>query len=103
MIYKALQFYVCFVIVLVHHSSANQKENGNKNVLPSEESINHVSSVQKKGHVLLFHNAGTRSHLIAMNALVEGLVEHGHQVTSLTYAESKIDNPNYKEILVEDK
>ena len=57
----------------------------------------------KKGHILFFHNAGTRSHLIAMSALLEGLVEQGHLVTSVFYAKSNIKNKNYKEILIEDR
>lgn len=57
----------------------------------------------QKGKILIFHNAGTRSHLIVMNALSEGLVKQGHQVTSVIYAKSNIANNNYKEILIEDK
>ena len=38
-----------------------------------------------------------------MTALVEGLVEQGHLVTSVFYAKSNIKNKNYKEILVEDR
>ena len=59
--------------------------------------------LSNKGHILFFHNAGTRSHLIAMSALMEGLLDHGHKVTAVVYAKSKIVNGNYKEILIEDK
>ena len=57
----------------------------------------------KKGHILFFHNAGTRSHLIALNALAEGLVEHGHRVTSVQYMKSNINHENYTEVLIQDK
>ena len=57
----------------------------------------------KKGHILFFHNAGTRSHLIALNALAEGLVEHGHRVTSVQYMKSNIRHENYTEVLIQDK
>ena len=59
--------------------------------------------LSNKGHILFFHNAGTRSHLIAMSALMEGLLDHGHKVTAVVYAKSKIVDRNYKEILIEDK
>ena len=71
------------------------------NVLHTDKTS--IEKPPKKGHVLFFHNAGTRSHLIAMAALAEGLVEQGHQVTSVFYAKSNIKNENYKEILVEDR
>ena len=62
-----------------------------------------IAKLPPKGHILFFHNMGTRSHLIAMSALAEGLVQNGHKVTSVFYAKSKIDHENYKEILIEDK
>jgi hypothetical protein len=70
-------------------------------LLQTEKQMLEIPS--QKSHVLIFHNAGTRSHLIAMNAVAEGLVEHGHQVTSVIYAKSNIVNDNYKEILIEDR
>ena len=63
----------------------------------------HHNKASQKGHILFFHNAGTRSHLIAMNALAEGLVEYGHRVTTVFYAKSNIVHENYKEILIEDR
>ena len=56
-----------------------------------------------KGHILFFHNAGTRSHLIALNGLVESLVEHGYEVTTVFYAKSKLEHKNYNQILIEDR
>ena len=104
--------FYCFIylVVSIHNTSGSienvsqkAKEVTNPGIeLPIKASHSEVNPVQK-GHILFFHNAGTRSHLIAMNALAEGLVEHGHQVTSVIYAESKIVNDNYKEILIEDK
>lgn len=70
--------------------------------LPHMEHERH-NKPSRKGHILFFHNAGTRSHLIAMTALAEGLVDHGHKVTSLFYAKSNIMHENYTEILIEDK
>ena len=56
-----------------------------------------------KGHILFFHNAGTKSHLIALNGLVESLVEHGYEVTTVFYAKSKFVHKNYNQILIEDR
>ena len=58
----------------------------------------------KKGHILFFHNAGTRSHLIVMNALAEGLAEDGHKVTTVFYAKmSKKNLPNLNQLVIEDR
>ena len=62
-----------------------------------------VDNLPEKGHILFFHTMGSRSHLIAMSALAEGLVQHGHKVTTVFYAKSNIVHENYKEILIEDK
>ena len=56
-----------------------------------------------KGHVLFFHNAGTTSHINAMKALAEGLLENGHQVTTVFYVKTNIVHENYKEIFIEDR
>ena len=56
-----------------------------------------------KGHVLFFHSMGTLSNIIAMSALAEGLLEHGHKVTTVFYARSKIVHENYTEILIQGK
>ena len=56
-----------------------------------------------KGHILFFHNAGTKSHLIALNGLVESLVEHGYEVTTVFYAKSKFEHKNYNQIVIEDR
>ena len=87
------------------------KEKGNtvdrKEPMPTKElDLSHTKEngqYVKKGHILFFHNAGTRSHLIALNALGEGLVEHGHQVTSVQYMKSNINHENYTEVLIQDK
>ena len=64
-----------------------------------------VGNVEEKtkGHILFFHNAGTRSHLIALNGLVESLVEHGYEVTTVFYAKSKFEHKNYNQIVIEDR
>ena len=92
-----------FFIAILHFSFAIQEENGEGKNIGSVDIDNHVSQEHTKGHILIFHNAGTRSHLMALNALAEGLVEYGNRVTSIVYAESKIQNDNYREILIEDK
>ena len=56
-----------------------------------------------KGHILFFHNAGSRSHLIAMSALAQGLLDHGYMVTTVFFAKSNIEHENYNEILIEDR
>ena len=61
-------------------------------------------TLAKKGHILFFHNAGTRSHLVVMTALARGLAEDGHNVTTVIYASMARKNPaNYKELLITDK
>ena len=58
----------------------------------------------KKGHILFFHNAGTRSHLIVMNALAEGLAEDGHKVTTVFYGKmSKKNLPNLNQLVIDDR
>ena len=56
-----------------------------------------------KGHILFFHNQGTRSHLIVMSALAMTLLENGYTVTTVFYAKSNIVHENYNEILIEDR
>ena len=102
MYFKPLRILV-FLIVVVVLSIASQKEDIKNKIIDSKLRTSRSNPPHNKGHILVFHNAGTRSHLIAMNALVEGLLEQGHRVTSVIYAESKIVNDNYKEILIEDK
>ena len=80
-------------------SAPISKENDNV-VLTKKEA---VAKLPPKGHILFFHNMGTRSHLIAMGGLAEGLVQYGHKVTAVFYAKSKLDHENYTEILIEDK
>ena len=87
--------------MIIHFSFAiNEDADSKKNSHPQE--IQSFSRTEK-GHILFFHNAGTRSHLITMMALAEGLVENGHQVTAAWYNEAKIKHENYNEILIEDK
>ena len=96
--------HICiYVIVIINLSYAIKQESVNEKIVSPDGVVSQVNPVNSKGHVLIFHNAGTRSHLMALNALAEGLVEHGNKVTSIIYAESKIANENYREILVEDK
>ena len=55
-----------------------------------------------KGHLLMFHNQGTRSHLIVMSALAKALLENGYKVTTVFYAKMNIVHENYNEILIKD-
>ena len=55
-----------------------------------------------KGHLLMFHNQGTRSHLIVMSALAKALLENGYKVTTVFYAKMDIVHENYNEILIKD-
>ena len=102
MYFKPLRILV-YLIVVLGLSIASQKEDVENKITDAKVTTISSNPPQNKGHILVFHNAGTRSHLIAMNALVESLLEQGHRVTSVIYAESKIVNDNYKEILIEDK
>ena len=56
-----------------------------------------------KGHILFFHNQGTRSQLIVMSALAQALLDHGYEVTTVFYAKSNIVHKNYNENLIEDR
>ena len=56
-----------------------------------------------KGHILFFHNAGSKSHLIVMSALAQGLLDHGYMVTTVFFAKSNIEHESYNEIMIEDR
>ena len=45
---------------------------------------------RKKGHILFFHQLGTKSHIFLQKSLVEGLLERGHQVTTVFYVKTSI-------------
>ena len=55
-----------------------------------------------KGHILFFHNQGTRSHLIVLSALAKSLLENGYKVTTVFYGKSNVLHDNHNEILIED-
>ena len=93
---KLIFLLICF-ITITDYSFAIKEDADLKKGSTAKETLNF--SANEKGHILFFHNAGTGSHLITMKALAEGLVEHGHQVTSVWYAESKIKHNNFREIL----
>ena len=107
-------FRLIFALVILQNSLANNENVAQKQTVVIDPKIHQPSKASSKeeiatidndpkGHILFFHPAGTRSHLIAMNGFAEGLVENGYRVTSAIYAESKIIHDNYKEILIEDK
>ena len=58
---------------------------------------------RKKGHILFFHQLGTKSHIFLQKSLVEGLLERGHQVTTVFYVETSIVHENYTEVLIKDR
>ena len=57
----------------------------------------------KKGHVLFFHQLGTKSHIFLQKTLVEGLLKRGHQVTTVFYVKTGINHGNYTEVLIKDR
>ena len=57
----------------------------------------------KKGHVLFFHQLGTKSHIFLQKTLVEGLLKQGHQVTTVFYVKTSINHENYTEVLINDR
>ena len=50
--------------------------------------------------VLIHHSFGTKSHLIQMSPIVEGLLDSGHSVTAVIYDTLKIKHENYTEVTV---
>ena len=48
----------------------------------------------KKGHVLFFHQLGTKSHIFLQKTLVEGLLKRGHHVTTVFYVKTSIVHEN---------
>ena len=51
-------------------------------------------------NMLIHHSFGTKSHLIQMAPMVEGLLEAGHAVTAVIFDSFKIKHDNYTEIMV---
>ena len=100
--------YTIFISLILCQSSLCKAEKQSE----KDESTTKLNKTQSKvedtdsptkGHILFFHNAGTRSHLIVMSALAQGLLDHGYVVTTLFFAKSNIVHENYNEILIEDR
>ena len=69
----------------------------------SEENGSLETSKQHKGNILFFHSLGTKSHLILMSALAEGLASHGYNVTAVWYARMPQENTaNYTQLTFDD-
>ena len=51
--------------------------------------------------VLIYHDMGTRSHLLQLYPIVEKLLDNGHKVTGVYFNSAKIKHENYTEILIE--
>ena len=62
-----------------------------------------ILNESKKGHILFFHQLGTKSHIFVQKSLVEGLLMRGHQVTTVLYVKTDIVHKNYTEILIKDR
>ena len=58
----------------------------------------------KKGKILFFHPAGTKSHILLMGSLAEGLARDGHDVTTAFFAKTPITNlTNYHQLTLTDR
>ena len=63
-----------------------------------------TSIVNSKGNILFFHHIGTKSHLIALSSLAEGLARHGYNVTSVFWTKMSTTNmTNYKQYVITDR
>ena len=51
--------------------------------------------------ILIYHDLGTKSHLLQLYPIVEGLLESGHKVTGIYFNSAEIKHENYTEILIE--
>lgn len=60
-------------------------------------------SPTRKGHILFFLQLGTKSHIFFMKSLVEGLLQNGHEVTTIFYVKTNIVHENYTEVLIKDR
>ena len=58
------------------------------------------SSFSNGYHIMMVHDVGTKSHLLQLYPIVEGLLDQGHEVTGIFYASAKIQHENYTEVLV---
>ena len=89
------------------HKSIDQKSHEAINVDATESVLINVDTLipkeSKKGHILFFHQLGTKSHVLVQNTLVEGLLERGHQVTTVFYVKTNIVHQNYTEIFIKDR
>ena len=74
-----------------------------KQNIASEVSDTIEKTSLKKGHVLFFHQLGTKSHIFLQKTLVEGLLKRGHQVTTVFYVKTNIIHENYTEVLIKDR
>ena len=54
-------------------------------------------------HLLMYVPWNTRSHRMQQNAVLEGMLARGHQVTGVFPQKYKEKHQNYTEILVEDR
>ena len=103
---KSLFFLVIISLLICKNTlgKTSVQEKSAKTTKNDEKPSKTVKTVPStKGHILFFHNQGTRSHLIVMSALAKELVENGYIVTTIFYAKSNIVHENYNEFLIEDK
>ena len=51
--------------------------------------------------ILIYHDLGTKSHLLQLYPIVEKLLDSGHQVTGIYFSSAEISHENYTEILID--
>ena len=102
---------ICGTTFASEKKNPDEKENFEKPALKSNEKLTKTDTKEVdenalqtkiKGHILFFHNQGTRSHLIVLSAVAKSLLENGYKVTTVFYGKSNILHENYNEILIED-
>ena len=71
--------------------------------LVSFSSLCYLIQSASKGHILFFHDRGTRSHIVVLSAAAQALVDAGFEVTTVFYAKTNIVHENYNEIIIEDR
>ena len=71
-------------------------------VKPEENASTPVK--KHKGNILFFHHLGTKSHVILLSALAEGLASHGYNVTAVWFTKmSQKDTSNYTQRIITDR
>ena len=96
-------YFLIIIGLLICQNTLGKTDVQEKSAKITKNDENPSTVPSTKGHILFFHNQGTRSHLIVMSALAMTLLENGYTVTTVFYAKSNIVHENYNEILIEDR